>query len=263
MWFDLPLKGYHDDGRTAEAWKTTLEKRMLHWNLVAAKNAKIQYHTSSSYFDDESIDAVIKESSVVTAAICCVSAFFGVLIFSRSVTLAGIVVLAVVGVCIGLAALLAMASGWQLSPLDLLSLVVFIGYSVTYSLHIAHLYSHAHDPSLTEIQDNWKVSSKFEALRAAKTLYALRHIGGAVISSGFSTLGAAFFLLFCNFTVLARMGFALCMVTLLSLLFSLVVVPAMLILAGPLPGCYQWQHSVEPTRSTTSVQLRRSVNRQE
>ena len=48
------------------------------------------------------------------------------------------VVLNVVGVTICLAWFMICLMGWAVGVLEVLGLIVFVGYSITYSLHIAH-----------------------------------------------------------------------------------------------------------------------------
>lgn len=72
-----------------------------------------------------------------------------------------------------------------------------------------------------------------EQIRLARTRLAVMRVGAAILSSGFTTLGCSAFLLLGVMRIFAKLGGVVITVTLLSILCSLVVLPAAIILFGP------------------------------
>merc|ERR1712146_426116 len=79
--------------------------------------------------------------SVVILAV--VLAFVSMLIFTKDIVLSTYVILSTLGVIFCLAFFIIVIMGWALGAIEVIALIVFIGYAVTYSLHIAHKYGDA------------------------------------------------------------------------------------------------------------------------
>merc|ERR1719265_213207 len=299
-------------------------------NSEASVTAHNAFHTSSSWVDAEAAKAIIG-STQETIAISAVCGWFGVLLFTLDVVLACLVGLLVLGIIIGLAFFMVAVMGWNIGAIEVIALVVFVGYSITYSLHIAHHYSTtpADDPSAMQLEeiaisrklDAGAVSStlasasrryfntdhvsktaqvsgaksvclacgghgcalcldggaaarpceegqadkvkesclacgglgcgvcasptpqdaskadptgvNFPRLSLIRTRAAVLHVGRATISSALSTAGSSFFLLFCTLMVFGKLGLVVIAVTILSIVFAIVVLPAALIVFGP------------------------------
>merc|ERR1712096_592250 len=73
-----------------------------------------------------------------------------------------------------------------------------------------------------------------DEIRMARTYDAVQRVGGATLGSAITTLGSSFFLMFCVLRVFFKLGVVVFMVTLLSIVFALLVLPAILLLFGPL-----------------------------
>merc|ERR1719265_1713598 len=123
-------------------------------NSEASVTAHNAFHTSSSWVDAEAAKAIIG-STQETIAISAVCGWFGVLLFTLDVVLACLVGLLVLGIIIGLAFFMVAVMGWNIGAIEVIALVVFVGYSITYSLHIAHHYSTtpADDPSAMQLEE--------------------------------------------------------------------------------------------------------------
>eukprot|EP00435_Cladocopium_sp_Y103_P018644 s1788_g4.t1 len=74
------------------------------------------------------------------------------------------------------------------------------------------------------------VPSPTAEIRARK---AMMRIGLSILSSTLSTVGASAFLLLSTMQIFTKLGFVVLVVSLLSCIASLVVLPAVLILCGP------------------------------
>jgi len=69
--------------------------------------------------------------------------------------------------------------------------------------------------------------------RLARTRVSMMRVGGAVLSSTVSTIGGSVFLLFCTLTIFLKLGAVIMCVTTLSVIYTIVSLPAVLIRFGP------------------------------
>eukprot|EP00928_Gymnodinium_smaydae_P030149 TRINITY_DN2248_c0_g5_i1.p1 TRINITY_DN2248_c0_g5~~TRINITY_DN2248_c0_g5_i1.p1 ORF type:complete len:1473 (+),score=369.33 TRINITY_DN2248_c0_g5_i1:379-4419(+) len=235
-------------------WDSYVEKM----NKAAAVTANKAYHTSSLWVRSEAEVAIIGSTTetIIISALCALA---GMLVFTRNVWLAFYVLMLVLGVISGLAYFIVGMMGWDIGPIEVISLVVFVGYSVTYALHIAHTYAEISEdnPEMLRAEEvarerkrarlirSGKASKDLpddtggplelspRELRVARTRLALLHLGTATASSAVSTLGSSIFLLFCTLSIFVKLGSVVLAVTLLSIAFALITLPAVLILAGP------------------------------
>lgn len=156
--------------------------------------------------------------------------------------------------------------GWEITPIEVLFILIFLGYSVTYGLHVAHNYAEVRedDPELVaseamaanarltkweqqdveqygempELRDGFEMTAR--ELREARTRTAILHVGGAVISCSVSSVGSSSFLLLCVLNIFPKLGAIVICVTSLSIFLTLVGLPAVLIVCGPPPRpCYK------------------------
>jgi predicted RND superfamily exporter protein len=218
-------------------WNDFMESR----NREASVTANRAWHTSRLWLRAEAETAIV-DSTKDTILISMISGFIGMLCFTQDFTLSFMVVLLVMGIIAGLAFTMVVIMGWSVGPIEVLSLVIFVGYSVTYSLHVAHNYSevehgrteHKSPYSTSNSEDDPNEDESTRSLsREERVSEACRRIGGAMVGSAISTLGSAFFLFFCTMVVFVKMGLVIFAVTALSITFALVVLPAMLATCGP------------------------------
>lgn len=125
--------------------------------------------------------------------------------------------------------------GWSVGLIEGIALIYFIGYAVTYSLHIAHSYANHSVGSL--VPPEYVHSSK-AVVRFQRTAHALRSIGGAAVGSSVTTAGASSVLIFGTLTVFRKLGVMCLAVSVLSIIMALGPLPAALFIIGPThPGC--------------------------
>jgi len=116
-------------------------------NAKAGVTANHAFHTAEAWVRAEAEVAIVG-STVETIIIASACAWLGVLIFTGDPVLALIVLGLVLGIISGLAFFMVCVMRWKIGPVEVISLVVFVGYSVTYSLHIAHNYAEVKEESL-------------------------------------------------------------------------------------------------------------------
>mmetsp|Transcript_19256 Transcript_19256/g.67003 ORF Transcript_19256/g.67003 Transcript_19256/m.67003 type:complete len:1514 (-) Transcript_19256:458-4999(-) len=111
------------------------------------------WHTADAWVRAEAEVAIIKSTmdTIILSAAC---GGFGMLLFTGDPWLSAIVLFLVLGIISGLAFFMVSIMGWAIGPIEVVSLVVFVGYSVTFALHIAHDFAvvQEDDPMLLETE---------------------------------------------------------------------------------------------------------------
>jgi len=109
------------------------------YNDEASRFARGAWHSSELWVRAQA-SAELISSTVLTLVVVLVLAFIGMLMFTFDVVLSLLVVAATIQVLCLLGFFITTMMGWAIGPLEVIALIVFIGYAVTYSLHIAHKY---------------------------------------------------------------------------------------------------------------------------
>lgn len=240
---------------------TILEGKKRWDSFVDASNARSSvtanqaFHTAQAWVRAEAEQAIVA-STVDTILISTICGFLGMLLFTGDPMLAFIVLFLVLEIICGLAFFITAVMGWRIGPVEVISLVVFVGYSVTYSLHIAHSYAEVRADNGEMLANELKARRRaLEAgrisgpaelppltereLRRARTRMALLQVGAATLSSALSTVGSSLFLLLCTLNIFVKLGAVVMAVTVLSIAFALLALPAAMVLLGPSPDpCY-------------------------
>lgn len=209
------------------------------------------FHTSNLWVRADVANALVL-STINTMAIIVVLAFLCMILFTGSILLSFYVVMETVLVICGLTFFIVVIMDLKIGPLEVIALIFFLGYSVTYSLHVAHHYG---DRVLTGEEMPEGLPER-QARRLQRASFALRSIGGAALGSAATTVGCAFFLLFCTLYIFKVLGGVAIAVTLLSILTALVNLPAALLSCGPVdPGCSNCGSSVSSRSSDAAPEL--------
>ncbi|GMH67833.1 hypothetical protein TL16_g04782 [Triparma laevis f. inornata] len=108
-------------------------------------------------------------------------------------------------------------AGWGLGILEGILVVLVIGFSVDYTVHLS---------------DSYKASD--EVTRFGKVKFALHSTGTSILSGAISTIGAAAIMLTANIAFFVKFGAFIFLTIVLSTLFSLGFYCALLLLCGPL-----------------------------
>jgi len=202
------------------------------YNADASRFARDAWHTASLWVRAEAQNELIM-STVLTLLIVILLAFLGMVVFTKNAALSMFVVLATVGVVGNLFFFIVVLMGWAVGPIEVIALIVFIGYAVTYSLHIAHRYGSGEAVHCELPEDLSATLSEADALRYKRSLFALQTIGSAALGSAVTTIGSSLFLMFCTLTIFKKLGGVVLAVTLLSIIMALAPLPATLLMVGP------------------------------
>jgi len=188
------------------------------------------FHVSPLWVKPESAKELVK-GTVTTVLILLAFTFVVMLGFTGSLALSFYVGFATLAVLAYLMAWCLVVLNWTVGLLEAIALIYFVGYAVTFPLHVAHLYGEKLDglrvPHLPADDESLSMA------RLKRTSNALMGIGCATVGSGITTAGAAFFLLFCSLTIFQRLGAMCLVVTMASIFVALILLPAALLTFGP------------------------------
>merc|ERR1719326_2729258 len=161
------------------------------------------FHTSALWVRAETETRLI-ESTLLCALFSVVFALLATLLFLWNMALAVYLILGIVCVIICLAAAMFGIMQWKFGAVEAIGLIVFVGFSVDYSLHMAESFN----------------QSK-ETKRFAKVKDAMTRTGGAVFAAAVTSALAGLPILLCTIQVFVKFGVTMVLNTVLSLFFSL------------------------------------------
>jgi hypothetical protein len=239
MWFDDSgtLRGMFiqfDVLMSPNAGSSAALALMLEWNKAidslngrAPLETQNAWHTSSLWIRAEAEQAIIG-STIATLAVSLGCGFLGTFCFTHfNCLLSAFVVVAVLCVTMSLAFFMSVVMGWKTGAVEVLGLIVFVGYSITYSLHITHKYGER----VNEIEGT--IASR----RRKAVWHAVMQMSNSVVGSAITTLGSSFFLFFCTMAIFVKLAAVLFTVTFFAALYSLAGLPAALLTCGPTGAC--------------------------
>merc|ERR1719162_2548799 len=148
---DLPR-----DMPASDAWKYVdkWDKFLEEMNTVyAGSGTGKMFHTSSLWVRAETEERLIT-STLVCAGFSIVFALLAVLFFLWNLALAVYLILGIVCVIICLAAVMFGVMQWKFGAVEAIGLIVFVGFSVDYSLHVAESYNRSEEKErFAKVQD--------------------------------------------------------------------------------------------------------------
>jgi predicted RND superfamily exporter protein len=106
--------------------------------------------------------------------------------------------------------------GWELGVTESVAMVIFVGFSVDYVVHMAHQYVECVHDSKRE-----RVNSSFQ------------NIGVTLLSSCLTTYSSGLFLMFTTMYTLYKFGILIQLTILIAMIYSLVFFPALNYIIGP------------------------------
>eukprot|EP00927_Polykrikos_kofoidii_P009248 TRINITY_DN13849_c0_g1_i1.p1 TRINITY_DN13849_c0_g1~~TRINITY_DN13849_c0_g1_i1.p1 ORF type:complete len:1300 (+),score=171.87 TRINITY_DN13849_c0_g1_i1:128-4027(+) len=228
---------------TILAEKKLWDAWLLKWNSETPASSAGAFHVSESWVQAEVMGELIT-STVITVVMVVLLAFVGIVVFTRSVALALFVVSSTVTVIGGLLIFIVVLAKWKVGFIEVIASIYFIGYAVTYSLHIAHMYAnrHAEEPGgVAPGSVDWRPGgggiNGHSVRRFLRVNFALQSIGGATLGSALTTAGSSTFLVLCTLSIFRKLGWMCLVVSSLSIIVALGPFPAALLTFGPLrPG---------------------------
>merc|ERR1712190_106614 len=164
----------------------------------------------------------ITTSTIEAFVTSVVITFVSMLLFTGSPLLAFYTILTILLIIMTLLGCLTAITGWPFGPVQVVGVIIFIGMSVDYSLHLTHGFNthRLHGDST----------------KKATTL-AIKELGTSIIGGAVTTSGATIFLLPCWIYLFVQLGVMMFLSTVLSLLFAKLFLAPILFVCGPSGQC--------------------------
>lgn len=194
-------------------------------NLNAPVGMDKAWVASDAFYKAEAMDYIIRSTidSMILSAAC---GFLGALCSTQGdIVLSLFALFSVIAVIICLAWVIAVVAQWPIGAFEVLGLIIFVGYSITYAIHILHKYQE-------HLRDLQHIEDPKERRREAVT-QCLQVMAGAIMGSAMTTLGSSAFLLLCLLVVFVKIAGILVAVAALSSIYALVALPTALLVIGP------------------------------
>lgn len=137
----------------------------------------------------------------------------------------GCIAVSSVFVVVSLAVALICLMGWTLGIIEAIVLIVIVGISVDYSVHIAHAFNHAEE-----------IDGEVDKIREHKALMAVGTMGISLVSGVATSVGAATFLIFCQVAFFRKFGQFLVITLIISFLVTLFYLIPLFLVVGPVRG---------------------------
>eukprot|EP00930_Biecheleria_cincta_P052441 TRINITY_DN3768_c1_g1_i2.p1 TRINITY_DN3768_c1_g1~~TRINITY_DN3768_c1_g1_i2.p1 ORF type:complete len:1305 (+),score=119.87 TRINITY_DN3768_c1_g1_i2:214-3915(+) len=176
------------------------------------------FHTSPLWVRADA-ERQLVDSTLLCALASVLFATGVVFWFLADVLLGLLLMVTVVCIIVALAALMFTVYGWEFGAIEAISLIIVIGFSVDYALHVAEFYNQSS-----------------ESTRYLRVQDALRRTGGALLGAAATTLLACPPILFCSIHMFVQFGMTLIANMILALIFSVLFFAALLVAAGPKPS---------------------------
>jgi len=254
--FRIALTSANDLSTTIAA-KTAWENYINQRNALSGLAANQAFQVSSLWVNVEAQDGIIR-STVTTITSAILIGYLAAVIFTQDLLLSLFPMLSVLLTVLCLLFIMVGVLQWPFGPVDVISLIVFLGYMFTFNLHVAQYYNHANvEVDLTEVEDTEptpeEVAEKKQEERYCRVNHALASVGQSLIFSAGTTTASAIFLLFCILQFFVKFGAVILSVTILSILHSLVFLPALLLICGPTShSCQCLKHACRKLREQVS-----------
>eukprot|EP00930_Biecheleria_cincta_P038121 TRINITY_DN26194_c0_g1_i1.p1 TRINITY_DN26194_c0_g1~~TRINITY_DN26194_c0_g1_i1.p1 ORF type:complete len:1478 (-),score=275.09 TRINITY_DN26194_c0_g1_i1:378-4394(-) len=221
---------------TMQAWDDWVKDN----NKQASIRANQAFHVCDKWVSTEAQSGILR-STVSTILTAVLVGYLAAVFFTQDLLLSIFPMISVLLTVFSLLFTMVGLFQWPFGAVDVIALIVFLGYMFTFNLHIAHSYSHAcvpqqllegdHDDAGT-LSDE-EVARLSQQERYCRIQHGLMTIGQSLVSSAGTTSSCAIFLVFCQLQFFVKFGVVILCVTLLSMMYSMLFLPALLVVVGP------------------------------
>lgn len=149
-------------------------------------------------------------------AICFPASFFVLLFATRNAVTALYAIITIAAICASVLGFAHGAFGYELGIIESIAAVCVIGFSVDYTVHLAHMYHEAAEDD-----------------RAERSSFAAMHMGATVFGGAVTTMGAGMILLLGVLTFFQKMGTIMCLTIFFSYMSSMFCFMPLLFILGP------------------------------
>jgi len=174
-------------------------------------------HTSDTFawIEMRSQEATL-QNAVQGIALCFPLSFLVLTFATGNVVVGAYGIIAIAGIVATVMGMCKYAMDWSLGTAESIAVVILIGFSVDYTVHLGHMYLDAPFPD-----------------RAQRVTHALGHMAVTVLAGAGTTFGAGVFLWGCQILFFNKFAFILTATVSASVLWSIGFLMAILAIAGP------------------------------
>lgn len=240
---------------TRDAWESYVANR----NSIASLKANKALQISSLWVNVEAQDGILR-STASTISTAILIGYVAAVLFTQDFLLSLFPMLSVLLTVLCLLFTMVGILQWPFGAVDVIALIVFLGYMFTFNLHMAQYYNHAKIPMELLRQANEKLPPAVTRERVLRERYcrvnhALTSVGQSLVCSAGTTTASAIFLLCCTLQFFVKFGAVILTVTILSILHSLMFLPSFLLLFGPTSkSCTNFGRLLKSRREEASME---------
>eukprot|EP00924_Labyrinthula_sp_SR-Ha-C_P000621 snap_masked-scaffold_27-processed-gene-4.40-mRNA-1 protein AED:1.00 eAED:1.00 QI:0/-1/0/0/-1/1/1/0/991 len=139
---------------------------------------------------------------------------------TNNVVMATFVVLTIAWIILTVMGIVAVPLGYQLGTAEAINIIMIVGLSVDYAVHMSHMYCYAYETQGIEE-------------RELKVAFSAKTISKTVVAGGLTTLGAGMFLLGTQIVFFFKMGVMLALTISFSLFYTLFFLMGLSTWTGP------------------------------
>jgi predicted RND superfamily exporter protein len=191
------------------------EAQMQLNNIEAGSGFNQGFQTANGGWAYMKLEEYLFSSAYQGIFISILFAFIVLTTISLNVIVSFIAILSIAGILVSVMALMVL-QGWEFGMIESFSLVIIVGFSVDYTVHIASHYAHSpFDDKFSRVEES------------------LKEMGISVIGGAVTTMGSSIFLFPCVVTFFDKMAILMLSTITFSLFFSVVFFVAILHAFGP------------------------------
>ena len=200
------------------------EERMKEWNDIAIINGAFGvsrgYQSSGFSWAWIATDRGFVRSALQGIGIALPLAFISLLVSTQNILVSFYAITAIIGIVVCEVALMVI-QGWELGISESIAIVMMIGFSVDYVVHLGNSY----------------IECEISGDRAVRTTWALYTMAISVVFGALTTFGSGFWLIWPDMMFFKKFGFLVVTVISISVYFALVYFMSLLAAIGPNDKC--------------------------
>eukprot|EP00357_Protocruzia_adherens_P001729 CAMPEP_0115016268 /NCGR_PEP_ID=MMETSP0216-20121206/27324_1 /TAXON_ID=223996 /ORGANISM="Protocruzia adherens, Strain Boccale" /LENGTH=978 /DNA_ID=CAMNT_0002386669 /DNA_START=407 /DNA_END=3343 /DNA_ORIENTATION=- len=193
-----------------DAWEDIVDT----WAATAPAGINKPYQTSRYWLWMVTERALVK-NAVEGIAIAGTISFFVLVISTLNIVLSIYAILCIIGIILSVMSVM-FFNGWDFGTAESIAVVILIGFSVDYVVHLCHAYMESHRGD-----------------RVNRTRDALAKMGFSIIGGAVTTFGDGCMLFFCTFLFFLKFAWIVTSTIFFALIWALLFLPAVMFIAGP------------------------------
>eukprot|EP00924_Labyrinthula_sp_SR-Ha-C_P000622 augustus_masked-scaffold_27-processed-gene-4.70-mRNA-1 protein AED:1.00 eAED:1.00 QI:0/-1/0/0/-1/1/1/0/984 len=192
-------------------------------NFVVQEEEKYGYNHlkfASDIFVTEASGRALLANAIRGLAITIPVVYIIMMRATNNVVMATFVVLTIAWIILTVMGIVAVPLGYQLGTAEAINIIMIVGLSVDYAVHMSHMYCYAYETQGIEE-------------RELKVAFSARTISKTVVAGGLTSLGAGMFLLGTQIVFFFKMGVMLALTISFSLFYTLFFLMGLSTWIGP------------------------------